>query len=282
MRQAVTIFPEVLRERLSDPGLRVFDCRFSLADPLAGQRAYDRGHLPGARFADLDRHLSSPIGPDTGRHPLPTPDRIWGLLGRAGVGPGTEVVVYDDLGGAFALRLWWLLRWIGHTRTSLLDGGIQAWMAVGGSLTTEVPDASAGVFVGKPDDTLWVGTHELVRELESGSALVVDARAPERFRGEVEPIDPIAGHIPGAINLPFAGNLDERGRFLSAHALRQRFEGALGDCPPERAVHSCGSGVNACHNVFAMELAGLGGSRLYAGSWSEWIRSPQRPVATGS
>jgi thiosulfate/3-mercaptopyruvate sulfurtransferase len=190
-------------------------------------------------------------------------------------------VVYDDLGGAFAARLWWLLRWVGHQRVALLDGGIQAWVAAGGALTTEVPGPMDREFVGAPDDRLWVSTDDLVAELAAGLAQVIDARAGERFRGELEPIDPVAGHIPGAIDLPLTGNLDAQGYFLSAEQLRSRFETALANCPPERAVHSCGSGVNACHNLLAMELAGLRGSRLYAGSWSEWIRSPDRPIATG-
>ena len=282
MTQFPLISAEALHERSADPNLRIFDCRFSLADPLAGQRAYDLGHLPGAYFADLDRHLSSPIGPQTGRHPLPSPERLGALLGQAGVGPETLAVVYDDQGGAFAVRLWWLLRWIGHERVALLDGGIQAWSAAGGALVTEVPKAFDDPYLGRPDNRLWVSTDELVGELAAGRVQMVDARAPERFRGEAEPIDPVAGHIPGAINLPLAGNLDAQGLFLSADRLRERFAAALGECPPEVVVHNCGSGVNACHNVLAMELAGLKGSRLYAGSWSEWIRSPQRPIATGS
>jgi len=267
---------------LQDPDLRLFDCRFSLADPGEGRRAYRDGHLPGAVYAHLDEHLSSPIGPRTGRHPLPDPSRLAAWLGECGVTSQTQVVVYDDVGGAFAVRLWWLLSWIGHERVALLDGGLQAWIAGGGELIRDKPRYAGGELIPRSDDTRWITTDALVAELAAGQATVVDARATERFRGEQEPIDAVAGHIPGAINLPLTGNLDADGRFLGPAALRERFIGAIGDGSPERIVHSCGSGVNACHNLLAMEIAGLHGSRLYAGSWSEWIRSPDRPVVVGA
>lgn len=277
--QPMLIPAEVLRQRLGDPRLVLFDCRFSLADPEAGARAYAAGHLPGALYAHLDAQLSGPITPTSGRHPLPDAAGLAHWLGRCGVGDESQVVVYDDLGGAFAVRLWWLLRWLGHRRVALLDGGLQAWQAAGGALTTEVPAPTPTAFTGQPDDNRWMTTDALAAALPNGRVQVIDARAPERFRGEQEPIDPVAGHIPGAINLPFTGNLDADGRFLPPEALRERFTAELGDTPPARVAHSCGSGVNACHNLFAMELAGLAGSRLYAGSWSEWIRDPARPVA---
>ena len=271
---------------VEDSDLRLFDCRFSLADTEAGRRAYAEGHLPGAYHADLDAHLSSPIGPTTGRHPLPDPARLDAWLGDCGVSPRTRVVVYDDVGGGFAVRLWWLLRWIGHDRVALLDGGLQAWIAAGGALTRKVPRYEKGELTASPDDTRWITTEALAAELAAdptaGRPTLIDARAPERFRGDQEPIDPVAGHIPGAINMPLMDNLDADGRFLSAERLRERFTRAIGQAPPSSVVHSCGSGVNACHNILAMEIAGLNGSRLYAGSWSEWIRSPERRVATGS
>ncbi|EGV20201.1 sulfurtransferase [Thiocapsa marina] len=269
-----------------DPDLRLFDCRFSLADPDAGRRAYAEGHLPGAAYADLDAHLSSPIGANTGRHPLPDPASLADWLGKCGVSATTRVVVYDDAGGGFAVRLWWLLRWIGHDRVALLDGGLQAWIAAGGTLTRAVHRHEPAELIARPEDTRWITTEALAAELAAdptgGRLTLIDARAPERFRGEQEPIDPVAGHIPGAINLPLTENLDADGRFLSADRLRERFTRSIGQAPPSSIVHSCGSGVNACHNLLAMELAGLHGSRLYAGSWSEWIRSPERSVATGS
>ena len=270
---------QALRARLGDPRLALFDCRFSLADQTAGARAYAAGHLPRALYAHLDADLSGRVTATTGRHPLPEPARLAHWLGACGVGTGTEVVVYDDMGGAFAVRLWWLLHWLGHTRVALLDGGFQAWQATGGALTTEVPEPTPTSFCEQPNETRWITTNALAAALPSTAVQVIDARAPERFRGEQEPIDPVAGHIPGAINLPFTGNLDADGYFLPPEALRARFAGALGDTPPARVAHSCGSGVNACHNLFAMELARLSGSRLYAGSWSEWIRDPGRPVA---
>ncbi|MFY9976517.1 MAG: sulfurtransferase [Chromatiaceae bacterium] len=280
-RGANLIDARTLIARSADRDLRLFDCRFSLADPSQGRRAYLSGHLPGALYAHLDEHLSSPIGPRTGRHPLPDPSRLAAWLGGCGVTPRTQAVVYDDAGGAFAVRLWWLLRWIGHDRVALLDGGLQGWIAAGGELVRDEPRPTPGVLIPRPDDRRWIGTDALVAELAAGRATVVDARAPERFRGEQEPIDPVAGHIPGAVNLPLTGNLGADGRFLDPAALRARFLPAIGAGSPARIVHSCGSGVNACHNLLAMEVAGLHGSRLYAGSWSEWIRAPERPVAVG-
>jgi thiosulfate/3-mercaptopyruvate sulfurtransferase len=270
-----------LLNRIQDPALRVFDCRFSLTDPSHGARSYAEGHLPGAHYAHLDEHLSSPIGPQTGRHPLPDPVALARWLGRCGVSETTRVVVYDDAGGLFAGRLWWLLRWLGHARVSLLDGGLQAWIAAGGALTTEVPALAAAELCVMPCDETWISTQDLIAELDAGGVLLIDARAGERFRGEVEPLDTVAGHILGAINLPLTDNLDTNGCFLPPAALRERFLAAMGDRPPSRVVHNCGSGVTACHNLLAMEIAGLKGSRLYAGSWSEWIRSLDRPVATG-
>ncbi|WP_296899219.1 sulfurtransferase [Thiohalocapsa sp.] len=271
-----------LRQRLGDPQLVLFDCRFSLTDTDAGARAYADAHLPGAHYAHLDQHLSGAVADSTGRHPLPEPQALVHWLAACGVGSETDVVVYDDLGGALAVRLWWLLRWLGHSRVALLDGGLQAWQAEGGALTAEAPRPSPTTFSGEPDNTHWITTDALAAALAAGTVQVIDARAPERFRGEQEPIDPVAGHIPGAINLPFTGNLDADGRFLPPEVLRERFAAALGDTPPARVAHSCGSGVNACHNLFAMELAGLAGSRLYAGSWSEWIRDPARPTSRSS
>jgi thiosulfate/3-mercaptopyruvate sulfurtransferase len=273
---------ETLRQRIGGDDLRLFDCRFSLADTAQGARAYAAGHLPGAVYAHLDEHLSSPVTPDSGRHPLPDPARLADWLGRCGVDSDSHVVVYDDMGGAFAVRLWWLLRWLGHARVSVLNGSLAAWTEAGGDLTADLPRTLPTTFAPRVDDRLWLTTDALVTELGAGRVQVVDARAPERFRGESEPIDPQAGHIPGAINLPLTGNLDPRGHFLDPAQLRARFTAALGTRPPERVAHSCGSGVNACHNLLAMELAGLHGSRLYAGSWSEWIRDPARPIETGA
>lgn len=271
-----------LLERIEDHTLRLFDCRFSLADTEAGRRAYHEGHLPGASYAHLDETLSSPIRADSGRHPLPDPERFMAWLGACGVSRETPVVIYDDCGGAFAGRLWWLLRhWLGHEQAALLDGGLQAWQASGGELTAAASEHAPCRFEAQPNADAWIST-EALAEAHTGAAVrILDARPPERFRGDEEPLDPVAGHIPGAINLPLTGNLDADGRFLDAETLRARFQSAINGFEPGAVIQSCGSGVTACHNLFAMERAGLSGSRLYVGSWSEWIRSGERPVATG-
>lgn len=268
-----------LHAHLDDPRWVVVDCRFSLMDTEAGRRAYRESHLPGAHYAHLDEDLSGPITPVTGRHPLPDPVRLARKLGDRGIGPGTQVVAYDDLGGMLAAaRLWWVLRWLGHEAVAVLDGGFPAWQRAGLPLTAELPSVQSTTFDLRTNDRLWL-TAAQVLALPAES-VVLDARAAARFRGEIEPIDPVAGHIPGAVNLPTEGNLTADGHFLPVAELRARFATTLGEQPPTTVVHSCGSGVTACHNLLAMEAAGLRGSRLYAGSWSEWIRDPGRPVAT--
>ncbi|MFZ1639956.1 MAG: sulfurtransferase [Candidatus Contendobacter sp.] len=270
-----------LHAHLDDPDWVVVDCRFSLMDTAAGRRAYRESHISGARYAHLDEDLSSPITPTTGRHPLPDPARLARTLGEWGIGHKTQVVAYDDMGGMLAsARLWWLLRWLGHDAVAVLDGGFPAWQRAELPLTAESPNVQPTVFHGRPDDRLWLTTAQ-VQALPAEKVLL-DARAAARFRGEMEPIDPVAGHIPGAVNLPTEGNLTADGLFLPRAELRARFAAALGDRSPTAVVHSCGSGVTACHNLLAMEAAGLRGSRLYAGSWSEWIRDPGRPMATGA
>ncbi len=279
MSHTTLIDATTLHAHLNDPNWVVMDCRFSLADPEAGRRAYRDSHLPGARYAHLDQDLSGPVTPATGRHPLPDPERLAQKLGEWGIGHGTQVVVYDDMGGMLAAaRLWWLLRWLGHAARAVLDGGLPAWRRAGLPLTAEAPTARPTSFAPRPDDRLWVTT-EQVLALPAAEALL-DARAAARYRGEMEPIDPVAGHIPGALNSPTENNLTPEGYFLPVGALQARFAAVLGDRPPATVIHACGSGVTACHNLLAMEAAGLGGSRLYAGSWSEWIRDPRRAVAT--
>ena len=274
---------ETLERHLESPRWVVVDCRFSLAEPDLGRRLYNEGHIPGAVYAHLDEDLSGPLTPENGRHPLPDPNALAVRLGALGVGSESQVVAYDDAGGAFAVRLWWLLRWLGHPAVAVLDGGFPGWTASGRPVTTQLPEVTPQSFTGVPERSAWVDTAALLADVTGERTMqVVDARAAERYRGEVEPIDPVAGHIPGALNLPFSGNLDASGHFLPAAQLRERFISTLGATPPERVVHSCGSGVNACHNQLAMEIAGLAGSRIYAGSWSEWIRDPARPVATGA
>jgi thiosulfate/3-mercaptopyruvate sulfurtransferase len=273
--------PARLFERLGSPTLRVVDCRFSLADPEAGARLYATSHVPGATYAHLERDLSSPVvAGKTGRHPLPELDRLAEFLGRSGIGNDSDVVVYDDAGGAMAARLWWLLRYAGHDRVALLDGGFGAWTAAGFPVSSEAPAPAPAEFQIRLRPELVASADEVEALRERSDRRLFDARAPERFRGEVEPIDPVAGHIPGARSLPFSGSLRD-GKFLPPEELRQRFVDALDGVPIERAVAYCGSGVTACHHVLAAEQAGLSGLRLYAGSWSEWIANGERPVEKG-
>ncbi|WP_028240754.1 sulfurtransferase [Stutzerimonas azotifigens] len=283
MSLAQLIHPEQLAARLQRPELLLLDCRFALEDPQYGQRSYEQGHLPGARFADLERDLSGPVEPGvTGRHPLPDPERLLGRLRAWGLEENSEVVLYDDGPGAFAARAWWLLAWLGKREgVYLLDGGLKAWTEAGLPLTTEKPAPRRGGFQGAPDARLVLGANELLERLGEPGLILLDARAPARFRGEVEPIDPVAGHIPGAQCAPFTDNLNANGRFLPPERLRERFERLLGPRPAKGAVAYCGSGVTACHNLFAMSLAGLPLPALYAGSWSEWITDPARPRARG-
>jgi thiosulfate/3-mercaptopyruvate sulfurtransferase len=250
-----------LRERLDDPGMCVVDCRFRLGEPGTGEELWRAGHIPGAAFMDLDSELASEPG-ERGRHPLPDADVFQAAARRAGIGPDTLVVAYDEAAEGGAARLWWLLRHFGHKRVAVLDGGLRAWRAEGGPLTAGPDQPPSGDFVARPREG---DTAEA--EALAGS-LLLDARAPERYRGELEPIDPVAGHIPGAVNLPFAA-LAPDGRFLSPEELRTAFE-AAGAAPDRELVAYCGSGVTACVLLLAAEVAGLERGRLYPGSWSEW------------
>ena len=286
MRFQTLIDVDALQELLGEPRLAVVDCRFDLMNPEAGRQAYLRGHIPGARYADLNRDLSAPIGAHTGRHPLPSPDAFAAWLGAIGIGDDTQVVAYDEANGSIAARLWWMLRWLGHGAVAVLDGGFKAWTAHGGELQAgdAGPRAAGGKaqhFTPRIDADAVVGTMELERALHGRQSVLVDARAPERYAGTVEPIDPVAGHIPGAVNHPFTANLGADGRFLPAAELKRSWEEDLPGGDLTKLVAMCGSGVTACHNLLSLEVAGLTGGKLYAGSWSEWIRDPRRPVARG-
>ena len=257
------------------------DCRFDLTDPSAGLAAYSGGHIPGARYADLDTVLSAKPGPQQGRHPLPDPDGLVRWLSQQGVSPDTQVVAYDADSGAFAARLWWLMRWIGHGRVAVLDGGLAAWEREGLSLSQDVPTVTATEYsLSSLRDAWVVETESLLSEVAQGGVLI-DARAVERYTGEVEPLDPVGGHVPGAVNYPFQRNLDSSLRFRSTTEIRALLEDFLGGAPADQVIAMCGSGVTACHLLLALEEAGLGGGRLYAGSWSEWVRDPAREVAIG-
>ena len=271
---------QTLYRNLDDPDWVIVDCRFNLLDPEAGRQAFEAGHIPGAVYADLDKDLAGPVTPDTGRHPLPDADALGERLGQWGIGPSTRVVAYDSGDGAIAARLWWLLRWLGHERAALLDQGLRGWETVGLPLATSRDARPPRAFPARPRPEAWVDTKSLAAGLEQ-ETLLVDARTAARFRGEVEPIDALAGHVPGAVNHPFGRNLDADSSFLPPAELRRRWLEVLGTKQPRDTVCMCGSGVTACHNLLAMELAGLEGARLYAGSWSEWIRDPARPVAVG-
>ena len=275
------ISTEALARNLDDPAFVVVDCRHELADPDAGERAYRAGHLPGARFMHLDRDLSGEKTGRNGRHPLPGVDALAATLGRAGIDASRQVVAYDQGSGVWASRLWWLLRWLGHDAVAVLDGGFERWRAEGRPVTAELRPARPAQFVPKhPAAT--ASAAEILRHLSDGALLVLDARAAERYRGDVEPVDPVAGHIPGARNRPYSENLAPDGRFKAPAELRAEFAALLRETPPGAVVHQCGSGVTACHNALAMAIAGLPGSRLYPGSWSEWVADPARPVARGA
>jgi thiosulfate/3-mercaptopyruvate sulfurtransferase len=265
----------------------VIDCRFDLARPDWGADAYAAGHVPTALYAHLDRDLSGPVAPTTGRHPLPAPERLAETLGRWGIDADVQVVAYDQGNGAYASRLWWLLRWAGHQKVAVLNGGFAAWqqwqMPVEATATQRPPRT----FTFRPVEGLVVSTAELERAVRDGTlgssgSMLVDARAADRFAGENETIDPIAGHIPGARNHPFARNIDGTGRFLADVMLRERWAQILGTAGGPGVIAMCGSGVTACHNLLALEVAGFSGARLYAGSWSEWIRDPSRPIIRGT
>jgi thiosulfate/3-mercaptopyruvate sulfurtransferase len=271
-----------LAHELARDDLLLFDCRFELGNPQWGEREYLAAHLPGAQYLHLDRDLSAPVGPATGRHPLPDPRRFAGALAARGVGADCQLVAYDQGNGAYAARFWWLARWIGLQRVAVLDGGLAAWRAAGLPLSQEVPKPSRRDLPLHVNHDAWVPS-EVVDELRRRPGnLLIDARGADRFAGRNETIDPVAGHVPGARNHPFAGNLDVDNRFLSAEVLRQRWRTLLGSLPASSVIAMCGSGVTACHNLLALEHAGLTGARLYPGSWSEWIRDPRRPIATGT
>lgn len=273
-----------LAARLDDPELRLFDVRHDLTDHAAGRKAYLQGHVPGARYLDHEQELAAPRSGANGRHPLPQRDDFAALMAGHGVRPQTLVVAYDASGGMFAAHLWWMLRWMGHERVAVLDGGWSAWTAAqlpvgidAAAAVTPQPGARAGAPLAQVVDASAV-----LQNIAQPSFTLIDARAANRYRGEVEPMDPVAGHIPGAFNRPNSENLQADGRFKPAEQLRAEFAALLAGRGPEAIVHQCGSGITACHNLLSMEIAGLGGSRLYPGSWSEWCSDPTRPVAKGA
>ena len=273
--------PADLAAHVSDPAWIVFDCRHQLMDPAYGHRVYAASHIPGARFAAMDADLSAPIRADTGRHPLPDLDGFVTWLCKQGVTSASQIVAYDDSQGAFAARLWWMLRYVGHAQAAVLDGGFARWTREGRPVGVEVPKPRPSRYTASPDPLRLASLQEVAALVQARQAVLVDARAGERYRGEQEPIDPRAGHIPGAINLPYGGNLNPDGTFLPPEHLRARFAARFGRTDPGASVHYCGSGVTACHNLLAMEVAGLRPGRLFVGSWSLWSKDPSRAVETG-
>ncbi len=265
------------QELASHPQWRVFDCRHDLFKPELGEAQYRESHIPGALFAHLERDLSGPKTGKNGRHPLPEPERFCAWLGRAGLQRSDQVVCYDANNGSMAARLWWMLRWVGHEAVAVLDGGFAKWLAEKRPVSADIPSFPRTDYRQEEESRDLVTVDEV-----QASGMLLDARAAARYRGEQEPIDPVAGHIPGAKNRFNGDNLSPQGTFKSADELRREFASILGERSPSEVVHYCGSGVSACHNLLAMEIAGLPGGRLYAGSWSEWIADPSRPIATSA
>jgi thiosulfate/3-mercaptopyruvate sulfurtransferase len=259
----------------------IVDCRFKLADTGWGEAQYQVGHIPGAVYAHLDRDLSGHKTGRNGRHPLPEMDALQERFGRWGIGAGTQVVAYDQDTGMEASRLWWLLRYLGHTAVAVLDGGLARWTAEGRPLRGGAEQPTPATFIGQPQAEMLAAAGDIEQLRQDPSARVIDARAPERFRGDTEPLDPVAGHIPGAVNHPYLSNLQADGTFRTPADLRQHLAAALGGVPAAQTAVYCGSGVSACHNLLALEHAGLTGAKLYAGSWSEWCAEEERPVAQG-
>ena len=271
-----------LGEHLDDPGWRVVDCRFDLADTAAGSREYLASHIPGAVFADLDRDLAGPVGAQTGRHPLPEQSAFERFMGRIGIDGDTQVVVYDAANGALASRAWWLFRWAGHERVRLLDGGFAAWLREDGATRGGSETVPPTHYRARPRDDMVLTTSDLLAVGSIRQLRLVDARDPERFRGEIEPIDPVAGHIPGAVNLPLTRSINEDGTWKPRQELEALWRGVLGADKSKDWAVMCGSGVTACHLALSGMEAGHVEPRLYVGSWSEWIRDPGRPVALGA
>ncbi|HEY0720824.1 MAG TPA: sulfurtransferase [Gammaproteobacteria bacterium] len=274
------ITPAILKQHLASDNWQIIDCRFNLTAPEAGHQEYLEAHIPGALYAHLDHDLSSPIRATTGRHPLPERETLQEKFSAWGIDSSTQVVVYDSSNGMMAARLWWLLRWMGHSSVALLDGGLSRWLREKNMLTAELPESRPRRFVARAPLERFITSDEVLARLAAPEHLLIDVRAAERYAGEVEPLDRVAGHIPGALNLPLQESLDSEGKFRSPEQLKVIFQNAIGDISPRNVSVMCGSGVTACHTLLALRVAGIEGATLYAGSWSEWISDPQRPVVT--
>jgi thiosulfate/3-mercaptopyruvate sulfurtransferase len=283
MNYSTLISAEELVQQLNSPGCLVVDCRFSLAEPELGRSHYLAAHIPGAVYAHLDEDLSGRIIPgETSRHPLPTQEEVDALFSSWGIGPDTQVVAYDDSGGSIAGRLWWMLQWQGHAASAVLNGGWQAWTS--GELPVRNGEESRipGNFIGRPNPTMVATTAEVEEMSTQGTGLLIDSRASERFSGDIEPIDRVGGHIPGARNADHQATLNADGFYLSPIELDRHFQNILGGRAPQEVVFYCGSGVSAAQNLLGMAAAGIFGGRLYVGSWSEWINDPSHLIETGT
>jgi thiosulfate/3-mercaptopyruvate sulfurtransferase len=267
-----------LAEHLADPAFLILDCRFDLHDTAWGNRSYEEGHIPGAGYVSLDGDLSGAKNGLNGRHPLPDPDTLATVFSRLGIDSSTQVIAYDQDNGMYASRLWWLLRWLGHDQVAVLDGGFRKWTAEHRAVRRGGEHRAPRTFAAAVQPGRVVDLAAVERAVEAGDARLVDARAPERFRGETETLDRVAGHIPGAVNHFFKWNLTDEGTFRSPVAIRDRVHESIGSVSPDRMICYCGSGVTACHNLLALAHAGLDGGRLYVGSWSEWSSDPARPI----
>ncbi len=280
MTYQTIVSADVLLQNLDNPNWVILDCRDSLMDKEWGYKSYLEGHIPSASYCYLYDDFSSPITPTTGRHPLPKVEELAKKLGGWGIDKNAQVVVYDDMSGAFAGRMWWQLRTLGHQNVAVLDGGLKYWIAHNKPITTETVEPVRKDFAVDFHPEQLITVNQVSKNLDEKNFSLLDARAAPRYRGEVEPIDPIAGHVPNALNHDLTMNLDEQGLFLTAEELKQQFQPIVEQASNQQIVHMCGSGVTACHNMLAMEIAGLSGSKLYLGSWSEWITDPSRPIVT--
>lgn len=274
MKYSNIISTDELHRHLEDSDWLIFDCRFELSKPMAGEQAYGKAHIPRAQYVHLDRDLAAAPNGKNGRHPLPDPEIFRQKLGSWGIDSSKQVVAYDDGSAVYASRFWWMLRWMGHEAAAVLDGGFNKWLEEDRPVTAKVPTISPTQFSGQAHHALYKDLHWLKAHLDQPGLMVLDARNHDRFNGIGETFDPVGGHIPGALNRFFARNFDEQGCFKPADELREEFQKILGDTPPEQVIHTCGSGVSACNNLLAMEVAGLKGSLLYPGSWSEWCVNP--------
>ncbi len=281
MKYQTIISVEDLNKNLNTQDWLIFDCRFILKDPEGGLKKFNQGHIPGAQYADMDKDLASPMTSTSGRHPLPNPDEFINKLQSWGVNNTSQIICYDDMSGAFAARMWWLLKWLGHNDVAVLDGGIDKWTANNLTLETDTQQKAAGSFSGQANNDMWVDVEFVQKELEQNKINLLDARSAERFTAKDTKTDPVAGHVPGAMSYPFAENLSKQGVFLPLEELQKRFAPMLSSSEKKEVINMCGSGVTACHNLLAMRIAELPMTRLFVGSWSEWIKDKSRPVATG-